>query len=563
MPAASKSPPFHVIAQELLDQVRGAWRFRWVALTVAWSVALVLWIGIFLIPNTYEATAKVFVDTGTTLSEATRGIGLGDHVENQIDQVRQAILGTPELERVANATNLMAGAITVAEQQSVLHRLRKNLDITGYLAPRRAATALFTLTYKDPDRARAKQVVSKLLNTFVQGTLFDKNQGSRQAVKFLHEQIAAYGQKLNDIEQQLARFQRRHIGLLPNRHGSHLTVAQTRAGALTVGMVRGQSGSYFSELQADMNALTRDRQNLYVAERTRAELAQELRSGQEFTVSGHSASPTGVAGTAVLDTEQQIDQDETRLDAMLLKYTHHYPSVIALEETIRELKAREKRQMQAARKGDVGAASALGLSANPVYQKLQEQYNAAEVRIAAIEQSIANTSQQIATLRAEINIAPEVQAEYAQLTRNYTVTKKQYDALLARLDTTRLGQKAASTGTVKFQIIDPPTVKFKPVAPKRVRLILLALFAALASGVGSAYLLHLLRPVFVSTRQLGAVTGMTVLGAVSLAWAERHRAERHRSIVIYACAMLGLLLLGAVVLVLHAHIAHLAGNLRT
>jgi len=564
MPAAAqKSPPVHVVVQELLDQLRGAWRFKWVALAVAWCVALVLWFGIFLIPNKYEATAKVFVDTGTTLSEATRGIGLADNVENQIEQVRQAILGTPELERVANATNLMAGAVTVAQQQDVIDKLRRNLEIKGYLAPERASAALFSISYKDPNRERAKEVVGKLLNTFVQGTLFTKNQGSRQAVTFLNQQIAAYGKKLNDIEQQLASFQRRNIGLLPNKQGSHLTVAQTGAGALTVGMVRGQSGSFFNEMQADLNALTRDRQRLYVAERTRAALAAELRAGQQFTVSAHAAPIASGAGAAVLDTEQQIDQDETRLDAMLLKYTDHYPSVVALRRTIAELKAREKRQMQAARKGDLGAASALGLSANPVYQRLQEQYNAAQVRIAEIEQSIANTRQQIATLRAEINIAPEVQAQYAQLTRNYTVTRKQYDALLARLDSTRLGQQAASTGTVKFQIIDPPTAQFKPVAPKRVRLILLALFAALAAGIGTAYLLHLLRPVFVSTRQLGAVTGLTVLGAVSLAWAQRYHAERQRSTVLYACAAVGLVVMGAAVLVLHAHIAHLAGDLRS
>ncbi|EQD34166.1 polysaccharide chain length determinant protein, partial [mine drainage metagenome] len=183
-----------------------------------------------------------------------------------------------------------------AQQQDVIDKLRRNLDIVGYLAPQRASAALFTISYKDPDRARAEQVVGKLLDSFVQGTLFTKNQGSRQAVTFLNRQIAAYGKKLNGIEQQLASFQRRNIGLLPNTQGSHLTVNQTGAGALTVGMVQGQSGSYFGELQADLNALTRDRQRLYVAERTRAELAAELRAGQQFTVSAHGAPVASGAG---------------------------------------------------------------------------------------------------------------------------------------------------------------------------------------------------------------------------------------------------------------------------
>ena len=527
-------PPVHAAVQELLDQLRGAWRFKWVALTVAWCVALALWAVVFLIPNKYEATAKVFVDTGTTLSEATRGIGLGDNVENQIDRVRQAILGTPELTRVANGTNLMAGALTAEQQQNVIDTLRKNLHIKGYLATRRASAALFTISYEDTVRKRAKQVVEKLLNTFVEGTLFDKNQGSRQAVQFLGQQIADYGKRLSDTEQNLANFKKRNIGLLPN-----------------------DQGDYFTRLQSDNQDLTTLKERLFVARRERDALAAELRTGQQFT----TAAPTAPVSGAALDTEQQIQQDEQRLARLLLQYTDKYPDVVALRETIKELKAREKQQMAAAQHGDVGAASALGLTANPVYQKLQEEYDAQQVKIASLQQQIADRRHEIAKLKLQMKVAPQVQAEYADLMRNYSVTKKQYDVLLARLDSTRLGQRAASTGTVKFQVVDPPAAQYKPVSPKRPLLIVLALFAALAAGIGTGYVLHLLQPVFVSTRQLGAVTGLTVLGSVSMAWADRHRAELRRSSVLYVCAAAGLFVIAGAVLVLNEHISHLVGDL--
>ena len=532
-----KKPPIHATVEELLDQLRGAWRFKWVALFVAWGVAIALWTVIFLIPNTYEAKARVFVDTGTTLSQATRGIGLADNVENQIERVRAAILGTPELEKVANGTNLMAGALTSAQQQLVIDKLRKNLDITGKFAPGRGSAALFTITYKDPDRERAVQVVDKLLNTFVEGTLLDKNQGSQEAVQFLNQQIAAYGQKLSETEQKLANFKKRNIGLLPS-----------------------DQGDYFSRLQSDQQSLTTLQQNLFVAQREGAALARELHTGQQYTTATPTSAP--LSGAA-LDTEQQIQQDEQKLAQMLLQYTDKYPDVIALRETIKELKAREKTQMAAAQHGDVSAASALGLTANPVYQRLEEKYNAQQVAIASLEQQIADQRNRIVRLKGQMRVAPQVQAQYADLMRNYTVTKKQYNALLARLDSTRLGQQAASTGTVKFQVIDPPMAQYTPVAPKRPRLIIVALFGALAAGIGAAYLLHLLQPVFVSTRQLGAVTGLTVLGAVSMAWADMRRAERHRSMVLYACGTVGLVLLGLAVLVMNAHISNLVGDLRT
>ena len=523
----------------LQDQLRGIWRFKWVALTIAWCAALVFWTVVFLIPNKYEARAKVFVDSGTTLSQATKGISLSDNVKDEIARMTAALLGTPQLRTVANETGLMAGVISPEQQQAVIDGLRENITISAPKKHPGETPKLFTITYLDPNRARSVQVVNDLLNEFVEGSLSDKTAGSRQTEQFLRQQIAAYGRRLSATEQQLANFKKRNIGLLPS-----------------------EQGDYFGRLQAAGSALTQLKESLYVAERKSAELAAEMKSGQQFTASAPAAALSG-AGAAALDTEGQIEQTRQQLDHLLLKYTNRYPSVIALRQTLAQLEARRQRELAQAKKGNVGAASALGLTANPVYQRLEEDYNNEQVDVASIQQEIIDRRQEIAQLRQKMSSAPQVQAEYAQLTRNFDVTRKQYDALLARLDSTRLGQQAANTGLIKFQVIDPPAASFRPVSPKRALLIVGALLAALGAGFGVAYLLHLLRPVFVSTRQLGAATGLTVLGAVSLAWSDQHRAERRRSTLRYAFSVAALVVLGAAVLVLHGDISHVIGGLRT
>ncbi len=523
----------------LQDQLRGMWRFRRAALVIAWCAALLLWTVVFLIPNKYEARAKVFVDSGTTLSQATKGISLSDNVKDEIARMTAALLGTPQLRTVADETGLMAGALTGEQQQAVINQLRENITISAPKKKPGEAPKLFTITYIDPNRTRSIQVVNDLLNEFVEGSLSDKTAGSRQTEQFLTQQIAAYGRRLSATEQQLANFKKRNIGLLPS-----------------------EQGDYFSRLQAANSALTQLKEGLYVAERKSAELAAEMKSGQQFTAAAPGAALSG-AGAAALDTEGQIEQTRQQLSRLLLKYTNRYPSVIALRQTLAQLEARRRRELAQAKNGNVGAASALGLTANPVYQRLEEQYNNEQVEVASIEQEIIDRRQEIARLRREMSSAPQVQAEYARLTRNFDVTRKQYDALLARLDSTRLGQQAANTGLIKFQVIDPPAASFKPVSPTRALLILGALIAALGAGVGVAYLLHLLRPVFVSARQLGAATGLTVLGAVSLAWSDRHRQARRRSGVRYAISLAALVVVGAAVLVLHGEISHVIGGLRT
>ena len=509
----------------LQDQVRGMWRFRRVAIVVAWCVALALWAVVFLIPSTYEGTAKIYVDTGTTLSQATKGVALQDNVTDQIERVSAVLLGTPQLRKVASDTNLLAGAVTDKQQQSVIDGLRQKIDITADLDPNHPTEApkQFTITYRDGNRRRSIAVVDRLLNEWVESSLAEKNQGSQEAEQFLTQQISDYQRRLSVTEQQLADFKRSNIGLVPGEHGD-----------------------FFSRLEQEEQTLTQLREDLYVAIRKRDALTAELRSGQEFTAAG---SDTAGAGSTPLDTEQQIQRDQQRLDEMLLKYTDKYPDVISLRESIRELKAREKLQTTAARHGDLGAASSLGLSTSPVYMKVQEEYNGQRVEIASLQQQISDRQKTITGLKAQMGSAPQVQAEYAQLMRNYAVTKQQYDALFARLDSARLGQQANSTGLVKFQVIDPPSASFQPVSPNRPLLVIGVFIAALAAGIGAAYLLHLLRPVFVSTRQLTAATGIPVLGAVSMAWAEKHRVERHRSTVRYAVLSTGLLLAAACIFV--------------
>src|SRR5215469_1220722 len=500
------------------DQLRGLWRFRRVALGVAWCTAVVLWVVVFLIPNTYEGSATIFVDTGTTLSQATKGISLEDNVTEQIERVSTALLGTPQLRKVASETNLLAGQVTPQEQAAVIDDLRERIDIVADVDPNdphsASAPKKFTITYKDGNRARSIAVVDRLLNGLVEGSLEDKSQGSQVAEQFLTQQIADYARRLNETEQQLADFKRTNIGLVP-----------------------GEKGDFFSGVQAARQNLTQLNESLYVAERKSDEIAKEMKSGQQFTAGPGGMVPPG----SPLDTQQQIDQDQQKLDAMLLKYTDKYPDVISLRENIEVLKAREIEQTKAARQGDISAASSLGLSANPVYLKLEEEYNAQQVEISSIKQQICDREQQIAALKAQMGSAPQVQAEYAQLTRNYEVTKKAYDELLARLDSARLGRQAASTGLVRFQVINPPAASYTPVFPNRLLMIPGAFFLALGIGVGVAYLLHLLRPVIVSSRQLTAATGLPVLGAVSLAWAEMHRLERRRSAFRYTLLSTGLL----------------------
>src|SRR3954470_16368309 len=100
------------VVDRFIDELRGAWRFRWLAMALAWAVCAFGWLYVFSMPDMYEATARVFVDTRTVLRPLLRDITVEADVNSQLNLVRQAMLGRPQLERVARETDLDLRAAT-------------------------------------------------------------------------------------------------------------------------------------------------------------------------------------------------------------------------------------------------------------------------------------------------------------------------------------------------------------------------------------------------------------------------------------------------------------------
>jgi uncharacterized protein involved in exopolysaccharide biosynthesis len=98
----------------------------------------------------------------------------------------------------------------------------------------------------------------------------------------------------------------------------------------------------------------------------------------------------------------------------------------------------------------------------------------------------------------------------------------------------------SATGVVAFRIIDPPSVSPNPVAPDRKMLMPLALFAALAAGIGASYLFTLMHPTVHDNRGLRRVGARPVLGAVSLVLNPKVLARRRRTALLFLGGVGGL-----------------------
>jgi polysaccharide chain length determinant protein (PEP-CTERM system associated) len=512
----------HPVVEKISQEARGMWRFRRYALITAWAVCLLGWFVVFIIPDTFEARARVNVDTKTPLTPLLRDIAVDSDVPTQLNIVRQALLGATTLDGVAHKLGLDGAAQSAGNKQQLLASLSSRLEIV--LEPPatrdpRVPNTFYRITFRDGNRDTAIAVVDALLNEFVEKTMGSEYTGTQKAQRFFEGQVKAYGEQLTELEAKLADFKKKNMGLVP-----------------------GEEGDYFQRLTATRTEIDRLEAQLSIATSRRAELQRQLRGETPFVPAASSASGTrGGAAGGSSDTTSRIAETESRLNELLLRFTDKHPDVLATRETLNQLKVRQQEEIAALRRGDAGAAAASGAASNPVFQNIQLQANQTDVEIAALRVQLAERRRIEGDLRRVADTAPEVEAEYQSLTRDYTVTQSQYKSMIERLERARLSEDAAETGVIRFDIVDPPTASLKPIFPNRTLLLAVVLFGGIVVGLGVAWLMHMLRPVFSSARSITELTGLPVLGSVSRTWLEKQKSALRHGLLRYS-ALAGLLL---------------------
>lgn len=516
---------------EILSMVygyaRALWHRRWWAVLAAWLVSVLAWCVVLLLPEKFEATARVYVDARTPLKTYVKDIAIEQDFAAQLALVREALLSRPQLEAVARKTNLDVGVTSTADMDALISSLQKEITVTSTSMSQptwnqQQSDALYSISYQHPHREKSIEVVRTLLDSFVEGTLSGNRSGANEAQGFLVSEIKDLEKRLAEAEARLAEFKKQNVGMLP-----------------------GERGDFFARLETEMNGLSQAQTNLAVALSRRDELKRQLAAARQFTPG--TSNPGGVRGAgATSDVSTRVQESEARLEELLLRFTEKHPEVIALRQTITELKEREAKELADLQRGGQGTGAIRSLSVNPVYQQIQMQLNQVEVDIASLRGGVAQHEREVAALSRLRDSAPEVEQEFSRLNRDYSVLKTQYEALVARLEQARVTDNAAQSGIVRFEVIEPPRAATSPVWPNRRLFMLAALMAGIAAGVAIGIVPHLLQPTFNNTASLASLTGLPVLGSVSLLRRPVHAIETRREVQRLAIACAALVMVGLV-----------------
>jgi len=495
------------ILRQALAILRATWKHRRLGMLVAWVVGAIAAGVILRIPDRYEASARIFVDTQSILKPLMAGLAIQPNVDQQVMMLSRTLINRPNIEKLVRMADLDLNINGKAKQEALIEELTSALKIQSV-----GRDNLYTLTYRDTDPGRAQRVVQALVSIFVESSLGDKRQDTDSARKFIDEQIRNYEKKLREAEDRLKEFKLRNIEY------------QTTDGKDSLG-----------RLSDTNNQLSQAQLELREAENSRDALKRQI-LGQ--TQGGGASS--NYSEVSMPDLDERIEAQKRNLDTLLQKYTEQHPDVINTRRIIKELNAQKKREVEELRKAAATNPSVLAGS-SAASQELRRSLANAEATVASLRARVSEYLARAERQKEQLKRAPQLEAEFSQLNRDYDINKRNYEQLVSRRESAELSGDLESAGSVAdFRLIDPPRASSKPVAPNRILLFPGGLVIALAAGFFVAFAASQIRPVFFDGKSLREATGLPLLGTVSLIPNETRRLKERASLRRFLMATAGL-----------------------
>jgi polysaccharide chain length determinant protein (PEP-CTERM system associated) len=495
------------LVEQLLVMLRGMWQRRWIGLGVAWAAAVIGTIIVFRLPDKYEASARVYVDTQSLLQPLMAGMTVTPDAAQQVAILSRILLTRPNLEKIIRKSDLDTSAGKNAAEL---------VDDTGAsLNIARAGTGdnIYTIAFRYPDSRKARDVVQAALSTFIEQSLGQTRTGTDTARKFLDEQIKDYERKLRDSEARMEAFRLKYLGLM------------------------GSSGqSYVSQMGTLSEQIRDTRVELSVAEQTRDSIQKQV----DQQLQRGSSAPRPPITIAVPDLDSRINEQKKQLDELLRKYTDQHPDVVSTKRLLAQLEEDRQREIDARIKaaGDDPNAAA---REDPVLQQLKVALHDAEAQAVALRARLGEYSARYNQLKSSAETLPKIDMELTQLNRDYDIQKRQYESLVARRETASLTGKLEDAGVAEFRIIDPPRVTPNPVAPNRLLLLGAVVLLSVLAGFAASWVVSQVRPTFHDGRVLRDVAQRPLIGIVSTLPTHALRAMRRRAAWVFAGGVGGLI----------------------
>src|SRR5215469_6517401 len=345
---------------QLIAYAYAMWRKRWYIALIAWLICIPGWIGVMLLPDRFESSARIYVDTVNLLSPLLRGLSVEGNVGNQVDFMQRTLLSRPNVEKLMRMTDLDLAIKTPNDNDLMVADIARRTSIS-----QNQGRNLFSVSFNDHSPEVAQRVVQALLSIFVESNVGASRTDIEKARQFLDVQISQYEKQLQAAEARLAEYKKTHLDILSRGAG-------------------GAGGGSFQQALDQAKASRLDiKGQLDDALSKRTALQKQLDSVSPFMQLDQApqvvinANGTRVLPPTLQAIQTRIDDQQKALDALKLRYTDKHPDVIAANKQLADLQRQydEAEKKLASGKGDEksgeGVKSVKSSVPNPLYEQVK------------------------------------------------------------------------------------------------------------------------------------------------------------------------------------------------
>lgn len=456
---------------------------------------------VMLLPAKYTAQGTILVESAQIPSDLVRST-IQSFAQERIEMIKQRVMTRDQLLKISDKYELFPKKLGLSETQRV-ERMRKRLNVSLITAQGgggrgRDNTIAFNVSYIDRDPIKAYKVANEFMSLFLTEDVRTRTAGASNTTEFFKDQTKRLAASVAQIDKKIADYKEANSGALPEQLNMHL------------------------------NMLTQATNDLATVEGQIVALDQDTRYVQS-QLAAYLAGAGGEDGPA-----KQLAQLKAQLTQLRSIYTDQHPNVKAVKDQIAALEAqmrpsreiqelqdqlttaelaldkaeksnkaspgeiadrqREVERLQNALSAKVTEATSSG-GGDMVSAQLQSRLAIANSKRAMLEKQREELKAKIADLQGRIARTPEVERGLQALMRDYDNTFKEYQEVLSKQQDAQLAENLEDNQKAeKFSILDPAVRPEKPSSPQRVKLSVLAIFAAFGAGGMTALGFEFLSP---------------------------------------------------------------------
>jgi polysaccharide biosynthesis transport protein len=512
---------------QLYSMLYSIWRKRWYALTALWSVCLLGWGSVALVPNQFEATARIFVQPNRSIAILT-----GEPNNNafrQVDTIKKTLVNRSNLEKVIRRTDLDLTVEDDSEMEKLINTLVENISLKSQ------GEDLFTVSYVSKDRKLSdqenanlsKRVVQNLINLFLEDNMKGDREQLNSVIRAVDEQLGDLKTRLEDAEKSKADFERANYGFLPG------------------------SGNFASRLDQARTELNQAEQRVSEASSARGALAANLASIPP-TVEGNQTifmMPGGDARADPGSTAGRIEVMERQVSQYFAQgLTESHPDVVIAKSQLTQLRQQLAIEQKTQKKAGLPSSPRV---VNPLYTQVRFQLSQKDAELASARSSYARLTAEISELSGKTQSSPGLEADRAKINRDYDTIKSTYEDLLRKREKAYQNLKSeTSTEPLTIRVIDSPEVPLKPVAPNRPLLISMVLAAGSLLGLAIAFVMSQAHTTYMDVNRLREAVNLQVLGSITSISSEQQRNQGKTWLLLFVGALAALLIVYAGLMVI-------------